>query len=85
MTQHIYTTYKHHGADVRVRVDLKDTHRDYCLCFECEEFAPGDKKNCPIAQDTYNNCVRHNLTTPVWECPKFSPGKPKTEVQKDDK
>jgi hypothetical protein len=30
-------------------------------------------ENCPIAQATYENCVRFNTVTPVFECPEFVP------------
>jgi len=70
--------YKHHGNTVAVFSNLKGKHRDHCLCFECSKFSganlpgPGEKKkNCPIAQDTYDNCVKHGLVTPVYECPQF--------------
>ncbi len=83
MTQRIYTTYEHYGTNVKVRADLKGLHRDHCLCYKCEEFAPGTKRNCPIAVEIYANCVKYNVVTPVWECPQFVPGTPKTEVAPD--
>ena len=84
MTQHIYTKYLHHDVEVRVRADLKGLHRDHCLCFECEDFAPGTQQNCSIAAAIYSNCVRFNVVTPVWECPRFVPGTPKAEVPKSE-
>lgn len=63
--------YQHHGQIVWVDLALKGLHRSHCLCFKCEMFEPGTPQNCPIAQATYENCVKHNLTTPVYECPKF--------------
>ena len=64
--------YVHHGQVVSVREDLKGTHREHCLCFQCANFKPDDAlHNCPIAQDTYMNCVKHGVVTPVFECPKF--------------
>ena len=83
MTQHIYTTYTHHDAEVKVRADLKGSHRDYCMCFECTQFAPGRDDNCPIAAAIYSHCVLFNIVTPVWECPAFMPGTPKSEVKSD--
>ncbi|KKK69845.1 hypothetical protein LCGC14_2929940, partial [marine sediment metagenome] len=74
MTQHIYTTYNHHGSEVKVRADLKGLHREHCLCFECHIFAPGSSDDCPIAAAIYSNCVKFNVVTPVWECPKFMQG-----------
>ena len=82
MTQHIYTKYLHHDVEVRVRADLKGLHRDHCLCHECEKFAPGAIENCHIAAAVFGNCVKYNLCTPVWECPCFVPGTPKSEVPK---
>ena len=68
----IYTQYEHHGRLVWVRLDLKGTHRNLCLCFSCQKFTPEDReKNCPISNDTFENCVKHGLTTPVTECPEF--------------
>ena len=76
--------YVHHGQVVSVREDLKGKHREHCLCYQCANFnydperiTPGEfgmtgkGKQCPIAQDTYMNCVKHGLVTPVFECPKF--------------
>ena len=64
--------YIHHGKEVWVRKDLKGTHREHCLCFQCEKLNIGDReKNCPIANELYKNCVKFNVTTPVFECPEF--------------
>lgn len=62
-----YEQYEHHGRKVWVRSDLKGTHRDICLCFSCKTFYSG----CPIAKDTFDNCKKHGLVTPVLECPEF--------------
>lgn len=65
--------YNHHGKDVFVRGVLKGQHRDHCLCFQgCTRFKPGTVDNCEIAQSVYDNCVKHNIVSPVWECPKFT-------------
>jgi hypothetical protein len=64
--------YTHHGVTVSVFSHLKGKHRDHCLCFRCLHFKPGTEENCLIAKDTYKNCVKHNLVTPVFECPKFT-------------
>ena len=66
-----FINYNHHGAKVWGREDLKGTNRTVCLCFCCDSFKPGDKKNCPIAQTLYGICRLANLVTPVYECPKF--------------
>lgn len=67
--------YQHHGADVWVREDLKGKHWDYCLCRDCAKLNTGDRdKNCPIANALYDNCVKFNVVTPVWECPAFNKG-----------
>ncbi|MCK9596555.1 hypothetical protein M0R19_05185 [Candidatus Pacearchaeota archaeon] len=63
--------YNYHGVDVFVDEDLKGKHRDMCLCFRCAAFIPGEVTNCAIAEDTFKNCVKNNLTTPVFECPIF--------------
>ena len=64
--------YTHHGREVSVVAAVKGQHRDHCLCFACSKFKPGTPENCPIAQATYENCVKHNLVTPVYECPEFA-------------
>lgn len=65
-------SYQHHGNIVKVREDLKGKHRDYCLCHQnCAKFKPGQPDHCRIAADTFNNCVKNKLTTPVWECPEY--------------
>lgn len=69
---HSYEQYEHYGVTVWVRSDLKGKHRDYCLCWKCDQFHPGQVTNCPIAQILYQNCVTFDIVTPVWECPKFS-------------
>jgi hypothetical protein len=71
-----YTKYSHFDQDVWVRDDLKGKHFWYCLCYKCENFKPDDYDNCKIAQDTYENCIKHGIVSPVWECPNFREGKP---------
>jgi hypothetical protein len=66
-----FVQYWHHKAKVWVREDLKDRHRDHCLCHSCKRFYPGSQGNCPIAQKTYENCVDQDIVTPMWECPHF--------------
>jgi hypothetical protein len=64
--------YEHHGAKVAVRPDLKGKHREHCLCFQnCARFKPGQDDNCEIAKALFENCVKFNVVTPVWECPKY--------------
>lgn len=64
--------YIHHGCLVKVQKHLKGKHKDYCLCFsECQRFKPGTTENCEIAQANYENCVRFNIVTPVFECPVY--------------
>lgn len=68
----MYARYEHHGKMVTVRADLKNRHRDFCLCFHCTRFDSTNRDhNCEIANDTYANCVKHGIATPVWECPMF--------------
>ena len=67
-----YEMYPHHNIYVYVREDLKGKHRDFCLCWDCKKFKPGDReKNCSIANLLYSVCVECGLTTPVFECPEF--------------
>lgn len=62
----MYEKYLHHGKEVMVRSDLKGRHREHCLCFDCSVWS-----DCKIREDTFNNCVTHNIASPVWECPNF--------------
>lgn len=69
------TRYVHHGVDVAVLEHLRGRHREHCLCYSgCTLFKPGQPDNCAIAQSIYENCVKHGVTTPVFECPKFTLG-----------
>lgn len=64
--------YVHHSREVSVMSHLKGKHREHCLCFQgCSRFKPNTPENCAIAQAIYDNCVRFDIVTPVWECPKF--------------
>lgn len=64
--------YQHHGKYVAVRSNLRDKHREHCLCFLCVEFNPHDREmNCDIANKLYAFDCEHGLVTPVWECPVF--------------
>jgi len=65
--------YEHHGTEVAVQSHLKGKHREHCLCWQgCKHFKPKDRlNNCRIANLLYSVCVMCNLTTPVFECPKY--------------
>ena len=64
--------YIHHGKQVVVISDLKGKHREHCLCFGgCKHFKPGEPDNCEIANDNFQLCLKHNIVTPVFECPKY--------------
>jgi hypothetical protein len=63
--------YQHHGASMVVRADLRGRHREHCLCYGCGKFDPTGKNNCPIAQAVFDNCVKHTIVSPVWECKEF--------------
>jgi len=64
--------YDHHGTTVSVQSHLKGKHREHCLCFlGCAHFKPNASDNCPLAQELFEYDVRNNMTTPVWECPKY--------------
>lgn len=67
-----FEQYDHHGATVWVQPELKGKHRDHCLCMVCDKLKPGQPDNCPIAQATYENCVKFGTVTPMWECGKFT-------------
>lgn len=76
-----YEQYEHHGNEVWCRKHLKGRHREHCLCWACEKMKPGTDENCPIASELYALCVKHKLTTPVFECPFFVP---QCKLSKDD-
>lgn len=63
--------YVHHGREVAVESALKGRHREHCLCFICDRFAPGHADHCSIAAKLYALCVDESLVAPVWECPAF--------------
>jgi hypothetical protein len=65
--------YEHHGTKVSVQPHLKGKHREHCLCWQqCKYFKPESREeNCAIANALYAICVLCNVTTPVWECPKY--------------
>jgi len=71
--------YYHHDPvqPVWVMSHLKGTHRDCCLCYVCDKFNPGKENNCPKAQELYEYCVKHNMTTPVFECTSLVPNRQK--------
>lgn len=66
-----YVEYEHHGVSVMVREDLKGRHREFCLCYSCKYFHPGEDDNCPTAHRVFRTCVNEGVVTPVWECPLF--------------
>jgi hypothetical protein len=66
-----YEQYIHHNIPVMVRKSLRGKHRDYCLCWDCRHFMPGDKLNCPAAKELHEFCQKWGMTTPVFECPNF--------------
>jgi len=80
-----YIQYKHHGKTVWVREDLMGKHREHCMCYKCEKFHPNEPNNCPIAQELYSFCVRHDMTTPVWECPEFEEVSYERAIEQDNK
>lgn len=69
----VFIKYKHHENDVWTRWDLLvKSYRKNCLCFDCELLNMEErKKNCPIANQVFDLCVKEHLVLPVWECPKF--------------
>ena len=66
-----FVQYIHHGRRVWVREDLKGRHQEFCLCYSCREFHPGEPVNCTIAQNNYEKCIAGDMVLPVWECPVF--------------
>ena len=66
------TGYIHHGEYVYVDEELKDRHREHCLCWRCLKFTPENpNENCKIANLNFAFCQLRNLVLPVWECPEF--------------
>lgn len=76
--------HTHTNGDVTkvfVKEELKGTHREHCLCYECGSLMNPDgtfkrEGACPIAKELYQFVVRNGLVTPVFECPKFQPIQP---------
>lgn len=68
-----FEQYKHHDAIVWVRKDLKDKHRDHCLCHSCVKFSQDREFNCLRSNHIYSLCNMLDMVTPVWECPSFEP------------
>lgn len=69
--------YTHHRGKVWVRNDLRGKHRAYCLCYKCGRFhfsMTNFWRRCARAKVLYWFCVIFDMTTPVWECPKFEEG-----------
>ena len=67
-----YVQYSHHGKVVWVRKDLKGTHRDACMCYDCGNFHSGlPEGNCPIANLMFAVALAEGTVAPVYECPKF--------------
>ena len=61
----------HHKRPVWANLAHVTKHKEYCLCYSCEGFSPGDDTHCPIAQELFELNIKHGLTTPVFECPEF--------------
>jgi len=65
-----FEVYDHHGKDVIVKSNNKGKHRENCLCYGCKKLDLENRENnCPIANAVYENCVKYDIVTPVWECP----------------
>lgn len=63
--------YIHHGIEVSVYTEAKGKHTEFCLCYDCIRFLPETPYNCPIAEEIFALCKKHNIVLPVWECPTF--------------
>lgn len=81
----VYVRYWHHNSLVVARMDLAGKHRSHCLCYDCDRFKPGSQDHCKIASSVYQNCVRFNIVTPVWECPDFKERDSHDSVREDSK
>lgn len=66
-----YEQYEHHGNMVWARSDLKGTHREHCLCYQCGKFSLVRERNCVKANALFAFSVLTGMTTPVFECPDF--------------
>lgn len=71
MKEREFGKYRHHGNVVWTRLSTKGKHRDMCLCYSCKKFKMDLDEKCKIADDVYQNCIKHGLVTPVFECPLF--------------
>lgn len=65
--------YFHHGVEVFTFEEIKGKHSIYCLCYaNCAHFKPGQLDNCEIAEANFKLCLKYHITTPVFECSKYS-------------
>lgn len=67
-----FTRYKHHGMRMWVESGLLGLHRDYCLCYKCNNFFPNQSNNCSVAEKLLYVCKNYGVVTPVWECVSFA-------------
>lgn len=65
--------YIHHNVEVSTQWHLQGKHRECCLCFQnCKFFTPNNQQtHCEIAKENFALCIKYNVTTPVFECPKY--------------
>lgn len=71
--------YRHHDKLVMVDEELKGRHRSHSLCYACIRFNPEDRPgNCVLAEKVEDISRELGLVLPVWECPAFIEGEPKS-------
>lgn len=70
-----FTAYERNGKKVWCRADLQERQKEFCLCWSCRKFAPGNPdKGCPIIHSVLNLADEKGIVLPVWACPNFAEG-----------
>lgn len=68
----IFSQREHYGRVVTGFAELEGKHREYCICYHCNQFIPDvPDLNCPIARALFELDRLVGIVTPVWECPEF--------------
>jgi len=66
--------FKHHDVEVYSFRHLQGKHREYCLCYQCENLhLENIEKNCKIASLLFQMDILCEITTPVFYCKEFKP------------
>lgn len=68
----MYENYEKYSKKAWVRSDLKGKQKEFCMCWDCENFEPEtDDKGCDIIKNVLTMATERNIVLPVWECGEF--------------